>query len=241
MKKSFIVCSVVFALITLNTLLATAVPIGPSNDAMNYMLKTPDLSRVAAGIYYNQLKREMKLNRSVFSNEMTADRVTGYIGFDFLKWLNVYAIGGYTTAKMDNIPAGDGGMTFGAGVSVNVLNHFIREPVPMEDAFRINFGAQILSNEAEIGYDKIRWVETSAALTFAIVNHIDGNKDFSPESISLYAGPSVSIIDNNAFSSKTKGGAVGGIEIFFTDSCALDLRVEYYDSAALSAGINLRF
>ena len=241
MKKSLEITVVALTALTLSALVSAAAPIGHGNDAMDYLLKAPDLSRVGAGVYYSQSKRDIHLLGSAYTAEMTTDRLTGYVGIDLLKWMNVYAVGGMTSAKLNGSDEGDGGATFGAGVSVNLLNHFIREPVPLEDAFRINLGAQVLANEADLGSKTVRWVETSAALTFAVVNHVDGNKDYSPETIALYGGPALSLFENSDFSAETEGGAVGGIEIYFTDSCALDLRIEYFDHANLSAGINLRF
>jgi hypothetical protein len=241
MKKTLELAVVALAAITLTTIVSVAAPMGHGNDAMDYLLKAPNLSRVGAGVYFSQAQHDIHLLGSAYTAEMTTDRLTAYVGVDLFKWMNVYAVGGTTSAKLNDSDEGDGGLTFGAGVSLNLLNHFIREPVPLEDAFRINLGAQVLANEADLGSQTVRWLETTAALTFALVNHIDGNKEFSPESIALYAGPALFLLENDDFVAETEGGAIGGIMIFFTDSCALDLRVEYFDHANISAGINLRF
>jgi len=241
MKKSIGFTAATTAILTLMATRCIAVPMNGNNDAMNYMFKAPNLSRVSAGVYFSQQDRGISVKNSSFETELTEARVVGYVGFDLFKWLNVYAIGGTSSVKLDETPDSDSGMVFGGGLSINLLNHFIREPVPMEDAFRINFGVQSLVNEVEITSKTFRWVETSAALTFAIVNHTEGDKSFRPESIALYAGPALSLLHSSDFDAKTEGGVVGGIEIYFTDSCSLDVRTEYYDKAGITAGINLRF
>lgn len=241
MKKSIGCTAVTAAMMTVTSLTGFAVPMNGSNDAMNYMFKAPDLSRVSVGVYYGKQERDITIDKSDFSTEMTELRLIGYVGFDIFKWMNVYAVGGNSSVEWERAPDSDSGVVLGGGISINLLNHFIREPVPMEDAFRINVGVQSLANEVEFASKTLRWVETSAALTFSIVNHTTGDKSFRPESIALYAGPSLSILHSSEFEAKTEGGAVGGIEIFMTDSCSLDLRAEVYDRAGITAGINLRF
>ncbi len=240
MKKSSLGSAVVlWGLLT--SLPAFAFPYGSGNEAFDYVLKSPDLSRFSAGVYYTDMKRDIRISGYPFDIRMSIQRLTGYLGYDIASGVNAYAIVGGNAVELDDAGDRQSGMALGVGVSVNLLHHYLREPVPYEDAFRINAGAQFLVNDVDFEPKTVRWTETSAAVTFALVNHTEGHKYYNPESISLYAGPALSILDSSDFSAKTKGGFIGGVQVFFTDSFALDLRVEYFDAANGSAGINLRF
>lgn len=240
MKKT-LAFAVVTASLILTSLPVCAAPLGRSNDAMNYLFKDPVLSRITAGAYGGEVNREIKFKDSGFETEMNAARVTGYLGISVLEWLNVYGIAGQNSTEIPGMADPDGEAIYGGGISVNLLNHFLREPIPMEDAFRLNLGAQFLTTEAQFGNEILEWDEFSGALTLSIINHTTGNKNYTPESIAIYLGPAFSVIRSDDFEAKNNGGVIGGLEIFFTDSFAIDFRVEYFEKASASAGINLHF
>ncbi len=240
MKKT-LTLAVATAAIILTSQSACAAPLGRSNEGMDYLYKDPVLAHITAGIYGGEVNREIKLKNSSFETEMNSSRVFGYLGINLREWLNVYAIAGQNTAEIPGWGEADGEAIYGGGVSINLLNHFLIEPIPLEDAFRLNLGLQYLNTKAEFGSESLEWVEFSGALTLSIVNHTTGNKYFAPESIALYAGPAFAYIRSSDIEGKNVGGAVGGLEIFFTDSFAIDFRVEYFEKASGSAGINLHF
>ncbi len=240
MKKT-LAFSVAAASLILTSFPVCAVPLGRSNEGVNYLFKDPVLSRITAGVYGGEVNREIKFKDSGFETEMSASRVTGYLGISVLEWLNVYGIAGQNSTEIPGMAEPDGEAIYGGGVSINLLNHFLREPVPIEDAFRLNLGLQFLTTEAQFGNEIFGWDEFSGALTLSIINHTTGNKEYTPESIAIYLGPAFSMIRSDDFEAKNNTGVVGGLEIFFTDSFAVDIRVEYFEKASASAGINLHF
>lgn len=240
MKKT-LAFSIAAASLILTSFPVCAVPLGRSNEGMNYLFKDPVLSRITAGAYGGEVNREIKLKDSGFETEMNATRVTGYLGISLLEWLNVYGIAGQNSAEIPGMVEPDGEAIYGGGISINLLNHFLREPLPMEDAFRLNLGLQYLTTEAQLGSEILAWDELSGALTLSIINHTTGNKEYTPESIAIYLGPAFSTFRSDDIECKNNGGVVGGLEIFFTDSFAVDIRVEYFEKASASAGINLHF
>lgn len=240
MKKT-LTAAVATASIIFTAIPVCAAPLGRSNEGMDYLFKNPVLTRLTAGVYGGEVNREIKFKNSSFETEMDAMRVTGYLGISLLKWLNVYGMAGQNTAEIPGWGKADGEAIYGGGVSINLLNHFIREPVPIEDAFRLNLGLQYLSTEAQFGNQTLKWGEFSGALTLSIINHTTGNKYYTPESIALYLGPAFSYIRSDDFEGKNNAGVVGGLEIFITDSFAVDIRVEYFEKTSASAGINLHF
>lgn len=240
MKKTLTV-AVAAATMILNAFPVCAAPLARSNEGFDYLFKDPVLSRMTAGVYGGEVNREIKFKYSSFESEMDSARVTAYLGISLLEWLNVYAIAGQNSAEMPGWGEADGEAIYGGGVSINLLNHFLREPIPMEDAFRLNLGLQILNTEAQFDFATIEWAEISGALTLSIINHTTGNKEYTPESIAIYLGPAFSYIRSSDIEGKDNVGVVGGLEIFFTDSFAIDFRVEYLEKASGSVGINLHF
>lgn len=240
MKKTLYTAVTAVAL-SLSLLPAVAVPLGRSNEAMSYLLKDPVLSSLTAGAYVGEANREFTFKGSSVVREMEASRSFGYLGISLLKWLNVYAVAGQNTAEIVNMGEADGEAIYGGGVSINLLNHFLREPIPIEDTFRLNFGLQQLTTEANLGGESLEWSEISGALTLSIINHTTGHKNYTPESIAIYAGPAFSYMRSDDIEAENTSGAVGGLEIYFTDSFAIDFRVEYFDTASGSVGVNIHF
>ncbi len=239
--KKYLRPVVVFALLFVIASPGWSVPLGRSNEPMDYLLKTPSLNGFTAGAYFGLIKQTLRLNGAVSDLELQASRVTGYVGYELFRGFSVYVIGGANEVELSGTASTDSEAVFGGGFSVNLLNHFFREPVPMEDAIRINAGAQFLTTKAGFGGIAAEWDEITAAVTVSLVNHTDGNKYYTPESIAIYAGPAFSYLRSKHFESKGDVGVTGGLEIFFTDSMAIDLRVEQFDSISFSAGVNYRF
>jgi len=212
-----------------------------SNDAMDYLYPNPSLGRITAGLYGGQVERELALANSPLKTIITSTRFYGYLGYDLAPWLNVYGIFGVNEAELTGTPAADAETLFGAGLSFNLLNRFIREPVPMEDAFRINGDFRIISTEATFFPDTVSWQEITASLRFGLINFPDGNKHYNPEAISLYVGPAYSYIHSDEVESTQELGVLGGIEFFLNDALSVDLSVEQYDQTSFFGGINFRF
>jgi len=241
MKKtnitSFAVAIVTFA----NTLSLWAIPISGSNDPAAYIVSGRDLSMLSMGIYSVQLDRDIVWDGSGAKERLKARRLMGYVGCDVVDLFTIYAVGGQIESKLGNLPYGDSESEYGAGIQINLLNHWIRDAVPEEDVIRLNLGAQYLRSSLNTGFTTVDWDETSVALTMALVNHTAGNKSYSPESISLYFGPLYSLMMSDAFEAKDTFGAVGGIEIYLTDHIVLDFELQHFEQTSLGAGINFHF
>ena len=237
-KRIFIVgaFSLLFLSVT-NQALAAA----RSNTAFDYLYRNPSLGRITAGVYGGKVEREVSQSGFPFDTTIESGRFYGYLGYDLTRWLNLYGILGVNDAKIPTSASSESALLFGAGLSFNILNHFIREPTPMEDAFRINGDIRMISTKADFFPNSISWQELSASLRFSLVNVPDGDKRYRPEAIALYAGPAFSYIQSSDIESTQEFGAIGGLEIFFVDSMSLDLSVEYYDTTSIFGGLNFRF
>lgn len=240
MKKLTSTLFIVGALLA--TVLSTyAVPIGSSNEAFDYAVRGRDLSRLSMGLYSTETEREIRWKGTGAVETLKSQKVQGYFGVDIVRWLTLYAVGGQSDVKFGNNPSSDGESEFGFGFRANLLNHFIREPAPMEDTLRLNLGGQFTRNKADNGAGEMEWDEMSVALTMALVNHTTSYKLFAPESIALYFGPLFSQYVSDDFEAEDDMGAVIGMEIFFMDTIVLDLEVQHFEETSAGVGINFHF
>jgi len=81
----------------------------------------------------------------------------------------------------------------------------------------------------------------SASLTFSIVNDLEGNKFYYPNSIALYAGPVLSDLQGSDFNEKNVLGFAVGLEVFLTESISLDAGIKQFEHTGYSGGLHLRF
>lgn len=212
-----------------------------SNIGMDYLSRNAPLESITAGFYGGRAEREISVSGSAANNTITSARAYGYLGMDLTRWINVYGILGANQSQLANTPTADSELLYGLGLSFNLLNHFIREPSPMEDAIRINGDVRVISTKADFAFNSISWQEWMASLRISLVNFTTGDKRYRPEAIALYAGPAFSYIQSSDVEANQEFGAIGGMEVFFYDSLSLDLNVEYYENASLFGGLNFRF
>ena len=238
-KTTYTLLALIVGLLT-NTLSLCAMPLG-SNEPSDYLIKGHDLSKLSTGVYAVQSSRQITWDRSGITQVMESDRVQAYLGYEVLDWITVYAIGGGSESKIKGAQAGDSETELGLGFRANLLNHFIREPVPAEDVIRINMGVEYVQSSFDNGFSSSDWDELTVALTVALVNHTDGNKFFSPESIALYAGPIYAAITGDDFETKDNMGVIGGLEFYLTDTITLDLQVKHFEETSVGGGVNFRF
>jgi hypothetical protein len=240
MKKTTFVPLVVSLAIVATSLPLWAVP-SSSNDPFEYMVRGRDLSKLSIGLYAIQSERDISWDDSGITETLKSDRVLGYLGYDILNTVTIYALGGASESKFGNNTESDAEGEYGVGLRANLLSHFIREPTPMEDVVRVNLGAQYLHSSADTGSTSVDWNEISVALTLALVNHTDGNKFFTPESYSIYVGPIYSKLDGDDFEADDDVGVIGGTEVFLTDTIILDIEVQHFENTSVAVGINFRF
>jgi hypothetical protein len=212
-----------------------------SNEGFDYLYRNPSLSRLTAGFYGGNAKREVTLSGSAFETTVSSSRMYGYLGYDITRWINMYAILGANEAELPMQSDADSELLYGAGLAFNLLNHFVREPTPMEDAFRINGDIRFITTQTDSFMQTIRWQEITASLRFSLLNFPTGNKAFRPEAIALYVGPAFSHIQGNVLDATQEFGGVAGLEIFFVDSMSIDLNAEIFESTSVYGGINIRF
>ena len=238
-KHIFISLSVVIAIFA-STLSISAKPIGGNNDPFDYLATGKDLSWLSMGVYGGEFKRNINFDNGLNSNLKTT-RINGYIGADIFKWITVYITAGSGESSVGESETADSEAEYGGGIRLNLLHHFICEPVPMEDVLRFNFDANYLHSSSDLNFETLEWDEMSASLTMELVNHTEGNKFFGPESIALYLGPIFSTLDSSDFKEDQNFGVIGGIEIYLVDTIVLDIEIQHFDETSASVGLNFHF
>jgi opacity protein-like surface antigen len=231
--------AIIVGLLT-STLSLCAMPLG-SSEPSDYLITGQDLSRLTMGVYVVQSERQITWDSSGLTEVMESDRVQAYLGYDVLDWLTFYAIGGANESKIEGPEGDDSDTELGLGFRVNLLNHFIREPTATEDVIRMNMGVEYVRSSLDNEFASSDWSELTVALTIALVNAVDGNKYFWPESIAIYAGPIYSTINGDEFETDDDVGLIAGLEFYLTDTCSLDIQVKYFEETSVGGGINFRF
>ncbi len=241
MKKLYLTLFVTVVAIAASSLSLLAMPISSSNIPFDYIVSGRDLAFLSVGAYGVSAKRDIEWDGFGNTQKLSMRNFYGYVGVDLQKWITIYGLIGQSESKFGEMPYGDAENSYGGGIRLNLLHHFIREPVPMEDVVRVNLGAQFVRNEAESGFSTVEWDEVSAAVTMGLVNHTDGNKLFTPESIGFYAGPIYSTFVSDDFEAKDEFGIVAGMEIFFMDTITLDIELQHFEKTSVGGGINFHF
>lgn len=229
------------------TRVVSALPIANSNAGRRYLLLTGELSRWSCGIYYEDGEREVEVRG--MDTMMQSRKGLVYVGFDVMSWCTAYAIAGPNKTKFGDSDYSDNELEYGGGANVNLLDYDILSPTLYEDALRINAGAQYTFTESEWRGRDVEWRELLATLTVSIVNDLDGNKFFLPESIALFGGPVFSYIDSSSISgvdgtslkANDKMGFTAGLEFFVTDTVTFDVKLKKFDSESYAAGLHFHF
>ncbi len=246
MKKHTSLSQIVVTLsVLIIATISMAVPVGVGNEGIDYLIKDKDLSWLGAGVYYGKVEREVDLDTNPSADTiLDVDRAYVYVSVSPVNFLSIYVLGGSSDGNVDvkngNAQTSSNG-DFGLGFRLNLLDHFIKEPVPFEDRFRMNFGVEHVFSETEWNGKTVDWQKTDAAITFGVVNDTVGNKFFTCESIALYIGGIFSILTSDDFEESKSVGGMGGIEFFITDSFSLDAKAYIFEEASYDIGLNVRF
>ena len=136
---------------------------------------------------------------------------------------------------------GDAEFEYGAGLRLNILDHEIPDPTLFENRLRITAGAQYTWTQADQDLYPWKWEELVADLTVSIVNDIEGNALYLPNSIALYVGPVLSIIRSDTIKADDKFGYSAGVEVYFTECVSFDLGIQKLDDTGYVGGLHIRF
>ena len=239
MKRSLTVILVAVLVLEGTCLLIPALPIAGSNTGREYLMGVSDLGNWSCGIYSRMLDRDIDIRG--IDSLMKSKSIIGYVGYDFVRWFTTYVLAGQNESEFGNMGYGDDEFEYGFGMYFNLLDQDILDPTLFEDKIRINAGWQYSESKTESGGSDVEWSEICASLTLSIVNDLDGNKRYVPNSIALFAGPVYSDIDSSIINEKDVFGYTAGIQVFYTEKVSFDIGVEKFESDTYVGGVNVRF
>jgi len=232
----------IFAVILCGT--AHALPRGYATTGEKYLENSTDLSRWSFGIYADLRERDVDVETpisGVFQKyRMKSDEYMGYLGYDALRWLTVYATAGGGEVELKT--AGDSSSSqAGVGLKINLVDHEIMDPTLLEDRIRLNAAVQYSfftvdawpAEDADVQ-------ELSASLTLSLVNDIVGNKLFLPNGIGIFGGGLYSDLLGGDVDEDSKFGYTAGVEVFYTDRVTLEFSIQGFDDITYCGGIHLR-
>jgi hypothetical protein len=237
MKKYLVAVSLV--LLAVNLAPALAAPVGNVSAGRKYFLAARDLSPWSTGIYLRSGTRTADVGDIEENFDYT--RFLGYIAYDFFPWLTPYLMAGSASISLDGTGDGEYKPEFGFGVRFNVLHHDIMDATLFEDVLLINASCQYSLTEATREETSQELQEFYATATLSILNEITGSKLYLPEGISIFLGPSYSLINTPSTTAKDNFGILVGMEVYYTKRISFYLSAEMMgtDSTSAMVGINL--
>lgn len=244
MKKRFLKYAVVFAFLLATLSQLSAAPVGRSNSGRDYLLGTQDLGAWSAGLYGMNIDREVTLWNDRPKVSMNSKKIVGYVGYDILPWITTYVTAGSTQTRIGWGSTGSSKPEYGVGCMLGLFDTEIEDPTLLEDRLRLNANFQYTRGSGAYadGFSgNISWSEFSGSLTLSIVNDLEGDKFFVPNSIALFIGPAFSFLSSSEIEQDSSFGLTLGIDVFLNEKVSLEFAYISYEESAYSAGVNVRF
>ena len=248
MKTStLLVACVVVLLLSFSATRVQALPRGYSNNGMNYIEGSSDLSRWSCGIYSDSRDRDVTIRGDDFRFDLV--NVMGYVGYDIKPWMILYvtAGGADNTLRQPALPGepdredSSSAVDVGVGLKFNILDHEIMDPTLFEDKIRIDGGVQYSASSLDDPFRGTEdYSELSASLTLGVVNDIQGNTLFLPNSIEIFAGGIFSDFVAGDVDVGSKLGYTAGVDIFYTEKVTIEASVQGFDTVTVCGAIHLR-
>lgn len=215
---------------------SVAAPIGHSNEGIDYIVGSADLKYWWTGVYLDTQKRDVSSGASTY--RLQKDSTMGYLGYSYADWWLIYGL--YGKNKYDVNGWSDSEWSYGAGMRFHLLDHIVKDPTLMEDKLRLNMIIQYTRSHLNDWYGKdYKFDEYYGSIILSVVNDLEGNKLFLPDSLSIFAGPVWSDIKSGAFEEKDQMGYVVGMEFYYSTCVSFDIRAQYFDTSAFMGGLNI--
>lgn len=213
---------------------SSAVPTARSNLGREYLISTDELRPWSCGLYTTSY------DRNVNSLRMRSSKYMGYVGYDFIPWITTYVTFGSHESRYAMDP-GESAGEYGLGASFNIIDQEILDPTLFEDRIRLNGNIQYTLSSIRWSGQDTDWNELYASLTLSIVNDLQGDKFFTPNSLALFIGPIYCApVDTELTVDKTLG-FTAGIDCFLNEKITLELGFQQLKNAGITAGISIRF
>ncbi len=221
---------------------ALAVPRAAESTGRHFLIAAQDLGKWHAGLLFRSHKRNIDLFG--MRDSLRMEKTGLYVAYDLLPWVAIYGLAGYVEPKLSVIPGEvDRGAEFGGGMWINLIDHDLIDNLALENRIRLQALGQFTVGDPDHFSADLSYTEFHGALTLSIINETIGNKGYWPESVSLFFGPVVDILEGRDYSSRAGTfGAVVGTDVLMSRRVTVSVMYETYDDgSALSGSLNIRF
>lgn len=240
MKQIGILASLASVLAACGPSSARAWPTATSSRGREYLVNASSLDRWSFGVTREEFERAVTYRDVEYRMQIRQHSV--YVGYDILRWATVYGMLNNGQTRIGRLYTPEHKTDYSAGVRFNLLHHDLMEPdLLYENIFRINAEIRYSNRKTEQWSRTIQWDEWFAALTVGLVNEIEGNKEFWPHAIGIFAGPLYSDIHGSDLDEKKSMGFTAGLEFFWTKRLSFDIGLQHFGYDSYLAGAHLRF
>ena len=131
-----------------------------------------------------------------FESEMKFKRLDAYVGYDVLRWLTVYALGGVIEVKDDKIGfEDDTAFLFGAGLWAALIDDPQLDFLATISRYRLTFGMEVVHSDP----NDLSWTQFDASLVFGLYNDSFLSDAKFPTAVGLFFGPIFSTTDMDGY------------------------------------------
>ena len=215
--------------------------------ARDSIVTSENLNRLSVGADMTYMDRGFEINGA--QHEVEARIYGGYIGYDIMSWLTVFATVGGSQIK-ENETYWSSGTKWSLGVAPNIWEFELRRPSFL--AGKVSLAAMGEWSEYESSQDsgKADWRELAVALLvrYEVFEDAPWSAD-SITSLRLSAGPILSKVTghwreggaSSSFSEKDSVGWVASAEWFIAPTFSVSGGMEVFDYTSVSGSFRLHF
>ena len=191
---------------------ATTVHASPSvpddGRLVNYAMPAKILTDFHGGLQGFMGERAVKDHG--FESDMDVKRLDAYLGYDLLRWLSIYAVGGVLSVENNRVGMGEETtFLYGAGLWAALIDDAQLDFLATISRYRLNFGMEVTHSDP----NDLSWTQFDASLTFGIYNDSFLTDAKFPSAVGIFFGPIYTNIDMDGFEQNADnhwGITVGG-------------------------------
>jgi hypothetical protein len=239
--KTFCTHIMSVSLVALSVNGALAAPIFNSNEGIDYVVGSSMLTPLSLGVSYSELDRDVTIKGYGLRKVMESEKTTATLGLDLFRFVTIYGLAGGNRSDF-SVSSSSSGSEYGLGIRLNILDHVIPDPLLAEDRIRLTASIQRTRVSSDFANDDLKWNDTSATVLMSLVNDIDGDYQFFPEAIALYAGATHSSLSGD-ISERQASWFLVGLEMYYTKRISFNVGADLgsKNTEGMHAGFNLRF
>ena len=206
--------------------------------------------RLTVGVGYERLERGIDFD-DLPDAVLEADTISGYVGYDALSWLTIFATAGGSKVDDEIDVETDYGLKLSAGASAYLWEGDVLVPAFMSGRLSIKAMAEISRSESDTDFGRVEWLDVMVALPIGYekFDRYPVSASGLQTSLALYAGPAFSYLQGKAdtlfgdldFDASQLIGVVAGADVYFSPSVSIGAKVAAFDEVSYGASARFHF